>query len=200
MEMSTALETAKGITDYGALAVMGGIFLTLAAGMMIAIFKWFKSIINNLIEDQSSMMEDLLCETKAQNETLAEIADGLRPKTLLEVKSISNTCFDLSVERVCRMIKKVREENHIANREATEAKIELLLTNLHEDRNSRFDNHHFRGRPLTEYTSKEWIQWVKAVVINEVYSASPNNGRAYTNVNAIYDKIKLDFYNNVQHK
>jgi hypothetical protein len=200
MEMSTALETAKGITDYGALAVMGGIFLTLAAGMMIAIFKWFKSIINNLIEDQSSMMEDLLCETKAQNETLAEIADGLRPKTLLEVKSISNTCFDLSVERVCRMIKKVREENHIANREATESKIELLLTNLHEDRNSRFDNHHFRGRPLTEYTSKAWIQWVKDVVINEVYSASPNNGRAYTNVNAIYDKIKLDFYNNVQHK
>lgn len=200
MEMSTALDTAKGITDYGALAVMGGIFLSLSAAMMIAIFKWFKSIINNLIEDQSSTMEDLLCETKTQNEMLAEIADGLRPKTLLEVKSISNTCFDLSVERVCRMIKKVREENHIANREATEAKIELLLTNLHEDRNSRFDNHHYRGRSLTEYTSKTWIQWVKAVVINEVYSASPNNGRAYTNVNAIYDKIKLDFYNNVQHK
>ena len=39
-----------------------------------------------------------------------------------------------------------------------------------------------------------WIDWVEEVVIKEVYSETPNNSRAYTNVSAVYERIKLDFY------
>ena len=188
------IETAKGITDYGALAIMGGAFIVISVAGQWAIFKWFKSIVNNVITNNSCTMEELLAETKTQNEQLADIAEGLRSKTLLEVKDISKTCFDLAIERVCRIIKKVKEENNIADNEATKNKIRMLLTNLHEDRNSRFDNHHYHGKPLTDYTTTEWIDWVEAVVVKEVYATTQNSGRAYTNVTAVYDKIKLDFY------
>ena len=36
---------AKGISDYGSMAVMSAVYLILSASMMISIFKWFKSII-----------------------------------------------------------------------------------------------------------------------------------------------------------
>lgn len=54
-------------------------------------------------------MTDLLNETRAQNEMLADISEGLRPETQLRIKNTSSTYFDLSVERVCRLIKKLEK-------------------------------------------------------------------------------------------
>ena len=192
--MTPILETAKGISDYGALAIMGAAFIVISVVGQWTIFKWFKSIVNNIIENNACTMDELLAETKAQSEALADIAEGLRTKTVSELKDIANTCFDLSVERVCRIIKRVKEENNIIDHQATEAKVRMLLTNLHDDRNSRFDNHTFHGRVVSSYTTAKWIDWVEEVVLKEVYAEIQNNGRAYTNVKAVYDKIKIDFY------
>lgn len=83
----------------------------------------------------------------------------------------------------------------LTSAEATAEKIRTLLTNIHEDRNSRFDSFKYKGKSLSEYTNRKWIEWVAEVVEGELYNeASENNGRAYTNVKAVYDNIKLDFY------
>lgn len=194
MEHGGVIEVAKGISDYGIMIIICAAFIVLSLGMWIAIFKWFKSIINQTLKGHAKMINELLDTTATQNELLNDIADGMRPTTLLQVKSISNTCFDLSVERVCRIIKKVREENNIVNKDATKTKIRTLLCNLHEDRNSRFDNTRYRGKTLTQYTSPEWIDWVAEVVEKEVYAETQNNGRLFTNVEAVYARIRLDFY------
>lgn len=192
--VSNVTEIAKGIGDLGMTVITAAFFLVLAAGLMIACFKWFKSIINGMITDNKQIMTDLLNETKRQNEQLTDISEGLRPETQLRIKNTSGIYFDFAVEKVCRIIKKVREENHIIDREATKSKIRTLLINLHEDRNSRFDYYTYRGKRLTSYTSPVWIDWVEEVVTKEVYSETPNNSRAYTNVSAVYERIKLDFY------
>lgn len=193
-DISPIIETAKGVSEYGVLVVMGASFIVISVFMQWSIFKWFKTIIDSLIKDNACSMEELLNATKKQNEQLADIAEGLRSKTLLEVKDISKTCFDLSIEQVCRIVKRVKEENNIQDKDSTVKKIRMLLSNLHEDRNSRFDNHHYHGRALTAYTSRTWIDWVEEVVVKEVYSEKQNNGRAYTNISAVYDRIKIDFY------
>lgn len=193
-EIQGVTEVAKGISDYGVMIVICAAFIAMSLLMWVAIFKWFKSIIDSSIKNNTEMTAELLETTNKQNELLNDIADGMRPATLLQVKNISNTCFDLAVERVCRIIKKVREENNIINKEATKAKIRTLLCNLHEDRNSRFDNHRYRGKTLTQYTSPEWIDWVAEVVDSEVYAETPNNSRAFTNVEAVYSRIRIDFY------
>ena len=193
-EVQGVTEIAEGISNFGVMAVICAAFIVLSLLMWVAIFKWFKSIINSTMENYAKTMSELLETTNTQNELLNDIADGMRPATLLQIKNISNTCFDLAVERVCRIIKKVREENNIVNKEATRAKVRTLLCNLHEDRNSRFDNHRCRGKTLTQYTSPEWVDWVAEVVEREVYSETQNNSRAFTNVEAVYNKIRLDFY------
>ncbi len=193
-EISGVTELAEGIGNFGIMVVVCAAFILLSLLMWVAIFKWFKSIIDNTMKNNAKVMNELLKKTDAQNELLNDIADGMRPSTLLQIKNISNTCFDLSVERVCRIIKKVREENNIINKEATKAKIRTLLCNLHEDRNSRFDNHRYRGKTLTQYTSPEWINWVAEIVESEVYAETQNNARAFTNIEAVYSKIRLDFY------
>ncbi len=194
MMVENGLETARTIGDVGMMAVTAAFFLVLASMLMIACFKWFKSIINNMLDKNSKMIDELLAETRNQNGMLLDISEGLRPETQLRIKNTSSIYFDYSVEKVCRIIKKVQEENHIIDKEATRKKIRALLLNLHEDRNSRFDYYTYRGKRLTSYTSPEWVNWVADAVEAEVYAEKPNNGRSYTNIQAVYDRIKLDFY------
>lgn len=201
-EVQQVTEVAKGISDYGILIMIGAAYLILSISMMVAIFKWFKSIINQLLEDskqsskrQQESWKDLLAETRKQNEMLTDLSEGLRTETQLRIRNLSGFAFDLSVEQVCRLIKKIREENHIADKEVTREKIRKSLSVMHEDRKSRFDPYTYRGKPLSGYCNSEWIERVAKVVEAEIYSTDgQNNGRAYTNVKLAYDDIKTDFY------
>lgn len=193
-----ALQMAKGISDYGIMIIICAIFLVLASGLMIACFRWFRTVIESILTDYSKQLKEVQEIAAKNGETMIDIAEGLVPETQLRVKTISNVFFDLSMEKVCRLIKRIREENHIANKEATKTKIRTLLNNMYEDRNSRFDCFRFRGKRLSEYCNPEWVEWVAKVVEGEIYNETgPNNGRAYTNVKAVYDNIKLDFYHNL---
>lgn len=201
MGIEEAVTTAKGINDLGMMAITAAFFLILSAGLMIACFKWFKSIINTIIKDNKGTMEELLEETRAQNSMLASMTEGLRPETQLRIKNISGAYFDLAKYHVCEMIKRVRKENHIIDHEATAKKIRGLLHNIYEDRNSRFDSFTYRGKKLSTYTSPEWVEKVALVVESEIYNESgPNDNRAYTNVSSVYDDIKIDFYHRLNNE
>lgn len=194
-EAQQAMEVAKGISEYGMMAVTAAFFLLLSAAMMVAIFKWFKSIISQMMQDNKASLQELAKTTNAQNDMLQDISEGLRTETQLRIRNLSGFAFDLSVEQVCRLIKRVREENHIADKEATALKIRKSLQVIHNDRNSRFDPFTYHSRPLSDFCNDDWIENVAKVVENEIYHEDgANNARAYTNVKLAYDDIKTDFY------
>ena len=196
--VNSALETGRSISDFGMMAVTAGFFLVLSAILMITCFRWFMKVINDMMIEHKKTMGLLLEETRQQNVMLSEISEGLAPENQLKVKTISNLFFDLAVEKVCRVIKRVRTENHIADKDATKVKVIKLLRNIHDDRNSKLDSFTYMGHPLSFYTNPEWVQQIAEVVLAEVYNEhGENNGRAYTNVDAAYAKIRLEFYNNM---
>lgn len=193
-QTEAALHVAKGISEYGILVVIAAFFVLLSFSMFIMMLRWFRKSLDKMLAATRQIGETSRTIGE-MNRVMTDIAEGLMPETQLRIKNTSNAYFDLATEKVCRMIKRVREENHIADREATRRKVRTLLTNMYEDRNSRFDSYRYRGRRLSEYTNAEWIEWVAQVVELELYNESgANNGRAYTNVSAVYDNIKLDFY------
>lgn len=194
-EIKAVTDVAQSIGDLGVLVVIGAAFIILSLIMWIAIFKWFKSIINEILVQSKTDMQEILNETKKQNEMLCDVSEGLRTETQLRLKNLTGIAFDLSVEQVCRLIKRIREENHIADREATRKKIRKQLRIIHDDRNSRFDPFTYRGKCISTFCSDEWIDQVAVIVESEIYHEQGiNNKRAYTNVKMAYDDIKLDFY------
>lgn len=197
-EVQHVTEVAKGISDLGLMAVTAAFFLLLSAAMMIAIFRWFKNIINDMIQEQKNGMKDLTEETRKQNDMLQDISEGLRTETQLRIRNLTGFAFDLTVEQVCRLIKRIRNENHIIDHEATAEKIRKSLKVIHEDRNSRFDPFTYHGKPLSDFCAPEWVEDVAKVVESEIYNADgENNARAYTNVKLAYDNIKTDFYQRI---
>lgn len=200
-DVSQVTEVAKGISDYGALTIMAAFYLVLSAALMMTIFKWFKNIINQIMSDNKANLEGVLSETRKQNELLNDLVEGLRPETQLRIMNLTGFAFDLSVEQVCRLIKRIREENHIENKEVTLEKIHKALTVMYEDRSRRFDTFTFRGVKLSKYCNHEWIGQVAKVVENEIYNVDgANNKRAFTNVKLAYDNIKTDFYQRLNNK
>lgn len=194
-DVSQITQVAKGISDYGMMAITAAFFLLLSAAMMVALFRWFKSIIEQMMQDQKDSMHNLAEETRKQNDMLQDISEGLRPETLLRIRNLTGFAFDLSIEQVCRLIKRVREENHIIDHEATAAKIRKSLLVIHNDRNSRFDSFTYRGKSISEFCSSKWVEDVAKIVEGEIYNEDgANNARAYTNIKLAYDNIKTDFY------
>ena len=186
---------AKGISDFGMMAIAAAFFVLLAAALMVSCFQWFKHLINGMVESQNKSMADLLAETRAQNAALTDIAEGLRPETQLRIRNLTGFAFDLAIEKVCRLIKRVRTENHVADHEATSLKIRKSLRVIHDDRNSKFDTFTYKGKPLSSYCSEEWIEQVAKVVESEIYHVDgENNARAFSNVSLAYDNIKTEFY------
>lgn len=193
-EIEQVTQVARGISEYGILVMIAAIYLVVSLSMFVFMIKWFKKSVDRMIEATSELGEigDTIRQTNAMMDGISE---GLIPETQLRIKSISGAFFDLAIEKACRMIKKIREENHISDKEATKKKIRTLLHNMYEDRNSKFDNFRYRGKRLSEYCNPDWIEWVAQVIESELYNeVGANNGRAYTNVSAAYDNIKLDFY------
>ncbi len=193
--VNETLDVAKGISDYGIMVIICAVFLVLSAALMVACFRWFKTVIGDIISTHSEKLERLEQLEEKNSESLSAIAEGLIPETQLRIRNLSGAFFDLATEKVCRLIKRIREENHIDDREATGKKVRTLVRNMYEDRNSKLDSFRYRGRKLSEYCNPEWVEWVAKVVEAELYHKDgANNGRAYTNVKAVYDNIKLDFY------
>lgn len=200
-EAQNVTEIARNISDYGFMVVVCAVFLILSMGLMVTCFKWFKSVIEKIMGDYSKQLEKIQETATSNNEAMVDIAEGLIPETQLRIKNISGAYFDLASHQVMHLIKKIRTENHIIDREATDTKVHTLLKNLFEDRNSRFDCFRYRGQRLSDYCNRDWIEWVSRVIEDELYSDNGvNDERTFTNVKAVYDKIKLDFYHRLQQK
>lgn len=196
--VDSALNVGKGISEFGMMAITAGFFLVLSAVMMVTFFKWFMKVINGILDTHGKTMNELLEKTKEQNKTLETLSEGLMPENQLRIKTISNMAFDLAIEKVCRIIKKVREENNIADREKTDRKVRMLVSNVHNDIATKFDNFRYRGRYLSSYMDDKWIDGVTSVIEGELYNdAGPNNKRAFTNVEAYYSTVRLEMYQNM---
>lgn len=198
-EVQNVSEVAKGISDYGMAVMTSAFFLILAACMMVAMFKWFKAIITNIIEQQADGMSKVLDSVQQSNRAMQQLLERLEPDTQLRIRNLTGFAFDLAVEQVCRIIKRVRKENHIADRAATAQKIRKLLQAIYDDRKSRFDPFSYHGSPLSNFCKDEWVEQVAQVVETEIYNEDgANDSRAYTNVKLAYDTIKTEFYQNIK--
>ena len=188
------LKTAQGIGDLGMLTVAAAFFVVLSGAMMLGMFRWFRKIIDNTLRGNSACTADIRSRLDDIADGVGTISEGLRPETRLRIKETVGIHFRYAVERVCRVIKRVREENNIDNRAATARKIRTLLKNIHDERNQALDCYTYKGRKLSDYTSEGWIERVAQVVEGEIYNeAGANNRRAFTNVSMAYGEIENDF-------
>lgn len=198
MEHIEAVEVAKGISDLGVMIMICAFFLVITGMMWVFVFKWFKHLVEGIVVRHETAINNLLVETKAQNEVLSDISAGLQPISQMQINSVCNNFFDLDCERLCRLVKNIRRENNIENRERTRKKIETRCGALLKKRSVEFSNFMHRGKRLSEFMSDDWTQKMADIVEGEIYNDSgANNERAYANIKTGVDEMKVEFFNNI---
>lgn len=189
-------------------------FPVVCSAVMIVLFFFFfvgaMKKLNTLLEKQSELMSttlkeikdginDLLDETRKQAEALTDIGEGARQETVLRLHTLADIAFDKTIEQLQNSIRAIRKENHIADHDATEDKVENLLKTIHSERKKDFDLFTFKGRRISEYCKDEWIDQAKEVVLKEVYHEDGENDyRTKTNISLVYDNIRNEFLANIK--
>ncbi len=196
--VNAALQVGKGISDFGMVAIAGAFFLIICGVMWLFIFKWFKHLVDNVITRQEKVINDLLVETKAQNEVLSDINEGLKPISQMQINSVCNNFFDLDCERLCRLVRNVRDENNIDDKQKTRRKIETRCNAIIKKRSIELDNFIHRGKRLSEFMSTDWVKKFSDIIESEIYNPiGANNARAYANIKTAIDEVKVEFFNNM---
>lgn len=191
------LEVAQNIHEYGIAVVICSLFVVLSAALMITCFKWFKSIIEQIMRNYSVQLTKLYEVSNKNGEVLVGIAEGLVSETILRTKTICESLLDTAFLKSKDLVARVIEENNIQDKEATKKKVTVLISNLFEDVYTKSNYFTFKGKPLSHYMDKEsWIKQVSETIYAEIY-LKVNPDRTYTNVKMIYDNIELEVFHNI---
>lgn len=198
--VTASMEVAKGIHEYGVAVIICSVFIILSVTLMITCFKWFKSIIENIMNNYSKQIQALHEISNKNGEILVDIAEGLIPETILRVQTILGLVMDVSFHKSRDLVVRVKEENNISNKEGTKKKIRALVQNLFDDMVTKLEYYTFRGKALSSYIDHEdYIDSVSHIIENEVYQ-DLNPDRTYTNIKMVYDNIKLEMYHRLNNR
>lgn len=199
VNVDPVIKTAEGISNFGIVVMIAAFFLILTFILWITMFKWFKKLIDGMVNNHTQAMNKLLTETRNQNDKLDLIREGLEPELLTRVRVVSNALFDLSGWHTLDILQTVRRENHIIDREATGKKIRNLLNIEYQNVRSKLDSYGtYKGKKLATYTQDSWVELVAKVVEEELYNENgENSDRALTNVTMVFDKIKIEYYKHI---
>lgn len=190
-------ETAHGISEFGIYVMMASFFLVGVWLMFRHLISTSKATTNLLIDSVNQTMKELVESNKNQEEAISELASCLKPANDIQIRNIVNTYFDLYLYRICYLIKEVRTENHLTDRETVRRKIFLRVSNLFKRRNSEFDYIRYRNRALSEYTDSKWVERMSDLVEQEVYNSEENETRTYNAVKSLVEENKMSFLDRI---
>lgn len=174
------LELAKAIADYGFMAVFCAVTLIGLSFIVKSSTNQQKRMFDQLLDKQSGTY---LYETPME-----------------QIRVIQSAFFDLSKYQVLEQLERIHDENNLSDKESVRFKIEDVLTNIHHDRKSKLDTFKYHGTQLSKFTNDKWIPDILEVCLKAIYvdnSEEFNSRRAYIALDIAYNKIKIEFYNNI---
>ena len=193
VNVESGLAVAKGINEFGIMAVMSAFLLILSVVVIWTIIRRYMKMTDRNINGQNESMQELIAISKLQNEKLDDIRDGLADRTISQTKVIVESMLESDTEKTLRLLRSVRKENNIHDIPAVTEKVSRLIKNLSNRRYEALSQFTFHGRPLSVMIEEGWPKRVIDVLLKEL-TMEENNGRSYTNVTAIYEDILNNFY------
>lgn len=171
--------TAETITNYG-------IMTTICALTILAMFLMFR----HFMKQNADMFNKILSSK-----------DGayLYETPMEQIRVLQSALFDLAKHEVLAHLARIHSENNLHDKEMVRQKIVDVLTNIHNDRNSKLDNFKYHGLKLSDFSSHKWITRITELCMKQIYLNEKEfiYKRAYSALDIAYNHIKIEFYNNI---
>lgn len=155
----SSVELAEAASDYGALKVIFGIFMVIVL-IMVVMFVYTVWNMNARI----SKVSELFHQVKDYFDGAADSTLGVTEAQIL-IRREFNCLGHILKYAILRM----RNENHIDNKEATLKKIETVVNNEYSEVCGMLSNFTCNGKPLSNIFEPSDNEAIKDLVIEQVY-------------------------------
>lgn len=170
---------AETITNYG-------IMTTICALTILAMFLMFR----HFMKQNTDMLNKILSSK-----------DGayLYETPMEQIRVVQSALFDLAKHEVLTHLARIHSENNLHDKEMVRQKVTDVLTNIHNDRNSKLDNFKYHGLKLSDFSNHKWITRIADIGMKQIYLNEKEfqYKRAYSALDIAYNHIKIEFYNNI---
>lgn len=205
MEETSTL--VKLIADNGITVVLSAIMILVFLGVFKKMTRNWEAMekkndkLINFILAKGTATDYMEKQTEINNNILSilkEIRDGATKEcTIEQVKTTTNALFDLAKHVMFEEAVRVKNENHLDDRAAIEAKVKTVVNQRTNDRKSKLYNFNWKGKPLSEFNSIS-REGVTDIIVGELYAPDGfSNDRVKRNIELFYDNMKLDLFNEI---
>ena len=155
----SSIELAEAASNYGALKVIFGVFMIFIMVMLVmfifTIFNLNKKV--SKISSSSKSVSDFF-------DGAADHTIGITEAQILIRRSMNSISMILKY-----YILRIRLENHIADKEATQRKVERLANNEYSELCSFLSNYFCNSRPLSELVDGKDNEAIKDFMLEQIY-------------------------------
>jgi len=197
IEPQNPIEVAKGISEYGLMAIMCGFYLSITIIMLIWIFRRFTKMTDDTITKQETILKDISSTQTSIVSILNHMNEGIRDKTHQQSKLYGQACIENTKYKILYEAERIKQENNLSNKTLVEKKIYTVALNLYNERGTLFDGFNYKGKPLMEYTSTEWVKKVTETIIDCIYAEDYSSRKLYRDLNITYNEILNEFFKNL---
>lgn len=155
----SSIELAEAASNYGALKVIFGIFMVIVL-IMVVMFVYTVWNMNAKVTKVSELFHQV-----------KDYFDGAADRTLgiTEAQILIRREFNCLGHILKYAILRIRNENHIDNRESTLKKIETVVNNEYSEVCGMLSNFTCNGKPLSNIFEPSDNEAIKDLVIEQVY-------------------------------
>ncbi|MCL1933979.1 MAG: hypothetical protein FWF53_09250 [Candidatus Azobacteroides sp.] len=192
------VQVAKGISEYGFMAIVSAFYLIITGIMMVFFIKWFVKIIDGIVKGQEKSLGEVVTLQREMVLMMKSINDGINDETLTQIKLFITAIIENSKYKMYHEAKKIYEENNLEkNRESIEKKVSNLVKNMYDSHEQKYDSFSYKGKKLFLYTNSSWVDKIAETVLNSIYMDNYSHTKLFTNLTIAYEEIINDFIKNL---
>jgi len=185
--VNPSLDMAKGITDFGALAIMGAMLLVFVGVILFFFLKMMTTLFNNFL--------------KSIEKNIQRVIDILTGDDLSRIKVTIKYALQFIPHEVCVCIADIKERNGLSDEEEIKRNLRVILENLYKKFVSDINTFSYRENRLEYYCNPEWIDLIYEFCIKAIYDGKTYHRDLYLGkLNNLYRTIMNEFFENLDKK
>ena len=193
-------EIARGISEFGMLAISAGSYIVFTLIMMIFFLRTFTKMINKTVNTQQEKLDNIIKSQEEQNVKISQVKEALTGEIFNQIRVLMSYVLESNRHSICTtIIGEIKEKKSGENKPATEKKVKTILENLYRKMKVDIDAFQYNGKRLSEYCSDEWIKLVHDFCIESIYDGKEYHRDPYLNgLDIIFNSIKIEFFDNLK--
>ena len=207
--VSGAFDLVKLITDNGILVVIAAVFLinqsrqnNRSERQQEKAAEHQSMLINQIFDKYQNTNDSILDIVKNMTITIGQLKDVLTRHDLGSIRTFIKYALRFIPHEVCVFIADFKEKNNLDDKDDVEKSLRTKLENLYKSFVADIDVFpQYKGHYLSFFCNTEWIDLIFDFCIKAIYDGKPYHRDGYLpKLNNLYEKIKVDFFENLNKK